>query len=216
VSKVHSVQQTQLDLAGTEETIVRKIVVIMQTTLDTRIATEKGVFWEPFPYGDPEVAYANRYFRGVDTWALSRVLYENIVPWWDMVASGNLPPDAPEISPPFAEFAALQRDMTKVVFSRTLAADESRVVISGDLAGQLAEMKRQSGGGIVVSAGPDTLGPILSTPGLVDELVLSVHPKVLSAGPRLFDGLTRDLTLDLVHTERFDGGVVISHHRVVD
>lgn len=195
---------------------MRKIVLIMQTTLDTRIATDQGVFWEPFPYGDPEVEYANQYFRGVDIWALSRVLYEGIVPWWEMVASGNLPDDAPEITPPFAEFAQLQRGMTKVVFSRTMAPGEGRVVISGDLAGQLAELKRQDGGDIVVSGGPVTLGPIISSPGLVDEVVLSMHPKVITAGPRLFDGLTRDLTLELVHAEIFKGGVIITHHRVVD
>lgn len=195
---------------------MRKIVVIMQTTLDTRIATDQGGFWEPFPYGDTELAYANRYFRDADTWALSRVLYEAIVPWWDLVASGNLPADASEITPPFAEFAELQRTMTKVVFSQTMAPAQGRVVMSGDLAGQLAELKQRDGGDIVLSCGPATLGPIVSMPGLVDEFVLSLHPKVITAGPRLFDDLARDLTLELLHAEVFEGGCIITHHRVVN
>jgi hypothetical protein len=78
---------------------VRKIVVHMQSTLDNRIANAQGTFWQPFPWGDPEMAYINQSFRAADTFALSRVLYDAIIPWWDGVATGQLPPDAPEIPP---------------------------------------------------------------------------------------------------------------------
>ena len=42
---------------------MRKIVVHMQSTLDNRIANAQGAFWEPFPWGEPEVAYVNQFFR---------------------------------------------------------------------------------------------------------------------------------------------------------
>jgi hypothetical protein len=96
---------------------VRKIVVHMQSTLNNRIANAQGAFWEPFPWGEPEVAYVNQFFHAADTLALSRVLYDAIIPWWDGVATGQLPTDAPEITPAFADFAQLQHRMTKVVFS---------------------------------------------------------------------------------------------------
>ena len=124
---------------------MRKIVVHMQSTLDNRIANAQGAFWEPFPWGEPEVAYVNQFFRAADTWALSRVMYEVIIPWWDGVATGRLPADAPEITPAFAEFAQLQRRMTKVVFSNTMEPGDGRVVIGGDLADQLAKLKRRDG-----------------------------------------------------------------------
>jgi len=142
---------------------VRKIVVHMQSTLDNRIANAQGAFWEPLPWGEPEVAYLNQFFRTADTLALSRVMYDAIVPWWDGVATGQLPPDAPEITPAFAEFAQLQHRMTK----------------------------------------------------LVDEYLIAVHPALITAGPRMFDHLTRDLALELVHAEVFDAGSVVLHHRVV-
>ena len=66
---------------------MRKIIVHMQSTLDNRIANAQGAFWEPFPWGEPEVAYVNQFFRTADTWALSRVMYDAIVPWWDGVAT---------------------------------------------------------------------------------------------------------------------------------
>lgn len=75
---------------------MRKIVVHMQSTLDNRIANAQGAFWEPFPWGEPEVAYVNQFFRAADTWAMSRVMYDAIIPWWDGVATGQLPADAPD------------------------------------------------------------------------------------------------------------------------
>ena len=136
-----------------------------------------------------------------------------IIPWWDGVATGQLPADAPEITPAFAEFAQLQRRMTKVVFSYSMQSGDGRMVIRGDLAGQLAELKQQDGVGIILSCGPATLGPIASTPGLVDEYLIAVHPAVITAGPRMFDHLSRDLALELVHAEVFDAGSVVLHHR---
>ena len=79
--------------------------------------------------------------------------------------------------------------MTKVVFSRS-GAPAGDVVLSGDLAPQLFALKEQEGRDIILSAGPRTMGPLASTPGLVDEYVLPVSPIVLSSGPRLFEDVT--------------------------
>jgi hypothetical protein len=166
---------------------MRKLVVHMQSTLDNRIANAQGAFWEPFPWGEPEVAYINQFFRTADTWALSRVMYDAIVPWWDGVATGHLPADAPEITPAFAEFAQLQHRMTKVVLSKSLQSGDGRIVLRGDLAGQLAKLKQQDGVDIILSCGPATLGPIASTSRLVDEYLIAV-PAVITeppGGPRL-------------------------------
>ena len=51
---------------------MRRIVVVMQTTLNNRIgSSEFGVFWEPFPWGEPEQAWINEVFRRADTWAMA-------------------------------------------------------------------------------------------------------------------------------------------------
>jgi dihydrofolate reductase len=192
------------------------MVLTMQSTLDNRIANEHGTFWEPFPWGEAEVAYVNEFYRRADTWAMSRVLYDAIVPWWEAVATGQLPDDAPEITPAFADFAQIQQGMRKVVFSRSIEPADGVTVLSGDLAPQLAALKDEEGGDIILSCGPATLGPLVSTPGLVDEVLTSVHPAVLAAGPRMFDHLTRDLALELVSAEVFPAGAVVLHHRVVD
>ena len=193
---------------------MRKLVFHMQTTLDNRIANADGEFWEPFPWGEEETAYLNEQFRQADTWALGRKAYETIVPYWDTIAAGEVPDGAASITAADREFAALQMSMTKVVLSSTLQPSEDRIVIAGNVAEELAALKRHSGQDIFLSCGPATLAPIANTPGLVDEYLLAVSPAVLAAGPQVFEGVSRDLGLELADSKVFDGGAVVLRYRV--
>ena len=194
---------------------MRRIAVHMQTTFNNRIANVDGGFWEPFAWGQEEMAYLNQFVRAADTWALSRKLYEAIVPWWDTVAKGEVPDDAPAITAADREFATMLTNMTKVVFSRTLPPVDDRVVISGDIADELAALKRRPGKAILLSCGPATLAPLAGTPGLIDEYLIAVHPTVISSGPQLFDGLSADLALRLLQAKAFDAGCVLLRYEVV-
>ena len=158
------------------------------------------------------MAYINELFRTADTLVLSRVMYQAIVPWWDTVAAGEFPEDAVTLSAADKEFARLQREMIKVVFSRSLESTDDRTVISGDLAAQLVELKRQDGRGILLACGPATLA---AAPGLIDAYVVVIHPAVLAAGTGMFEHLTTDLALELTAAKVFDGGAVVLHYRVI-
>jgi len=194
---------------------MRRIAVHMQTTVNNRIASADGGFWEPFAWGEEEMGYLNRFVRAADTWALSRKVYEAIVPWWDTVAKGEVPDDAPAITAADREFAAMLANMTKVVFSRTLLPADDRVVISGDIAGELAAFKRRPGKTILLSCGPATLAPLAGTPGLIDEYLIGVHPAAIGAGPQLFDGLPTDLNLRLLQAKVFNAGCVLLRYEVI-
>jgi dihydrofolate reductase len=194
---------------------MRKIVFHIQMTLNNRIANAEGGFWEPFPWGEEETSWLSEQFRQTDTWALGRKAYETIVPWWDRVAAGEVPEDAPAISAADREFAALQKSMTKVVISNTLEPGEGRVVIKSDVAAELGSLKRQDGKDILLSCGPATLAPLASTPGLIDEYLLPVSPAVVAAGPQLFEGLSTDLALELADAKVFSAGAVVLRYRVL-
>ena len=194
---------------------MRRIAVHMQTTFNNRIANADGGFWEPFAWGEEEMAYLNQFFRAADTWALSRKLDESIVPWWDSVARGEVPDDAPAITAADREFAAMLTNMTKVVFSRTLPPADDRVVISGDIAGELAALKRRAGKTILLSCGPATLAPLAGTPDLIDEYLIALHPAVIRAGPQLFDSLSTDLALGLIEAKVFDAGSILLRYEVI-
>jgi dihydrofolate reductase len=81
----------------------------------------------------------------------------------------------------------------KYVVSSTLEDPEwqNTTVISRDVVGEIAQLKEQSAGTILV-AGSGTLVATLLEAGLVDELRLMVFPTVLGRGKRLFpDGIDR-------------------------
>jgi dihydrofolate reductase len=101
------------------------------------------------------------------------------------------------------QFARILTGLRKVVFSRSRP---------GALAGDLVAGLRALDGRTVLSAGPATLGPLLDAEGLVDELLLAVHPVVLGEGPGLFDHATARRELRLLESRSFDGGAVVPRY----
>lgn len=188
---------------------MRRLVYHLQATLDLRISTAAGEFWEPFPWGEVETAHLTELFGEADTWVLGRKMYEVIVPYWHGVADG----DQPAETDADRAFAKVLRQLTKVAISRTLQPSAERTVIGDDVPAKLQELKDQDGKDILLSCGPGTLAPLAATAGLIDEYLLSLSPAVLSGGPRIFDGLERDLALELVDTKVFDAGVVLLRYR---
>jgi dihydrofolate reductase len=80
-------------------------------------------------------------------------------------------------------------------------------VIPGDVAEEIARLKRQDGGDIEMY-GSATLMQTLMQHDLIDEYRLAVHPLVLGSGTRLFsDGGVRT-TLRLSEARPLDSGVV--------
>jgi dihydrofolate reductase len=194
---------------------MRKLVAHLQTTLNNRIATAAGTFWEPFPWAEAEIRYVNQTFAAADTWAMSRTVYDVVAPWWDTVAAGGVPDDAPPLTDADREFAAIYAGLAKVVFSSSLPPAEGRTVIGGDVAGQLAELKAAQGRDIVLSCGPATLAPLAASPGLIDEYLVVIHPAVVAEGRPMFDGLTADLALELRESKVFEAGAVVLRYGVV-
>jgi dihydrofolate reductase len=91
------------------------------------------------------------------------------------------------------EFADKFNAMPKYVVSSTLESPEweNSTVVRGDLADEVARLKREHEGDIVVH-GSAQLVQALVAANLVDELRLMVFPVVLGAGKRLFrDGAER-------------------------
>jgi dihydrofolate reductase len=85
------------------------------------------------------------------------------------------------------DFADKFNGMRKYVVSATLEEPgwNNSVVISGDLASEIARLRSEPGGDILVN-GSAQLSHFLLEHDLVDELRLMVYPIVLGAGKRLF------------------------------
>jgi len=106
--------------------------------------------------------------------------------------------------------------LSKYVVSNTLtSADAWRnsTIISGDVIGQIRELKAGDGGDILVD-GSSVLVHALVENDLVDEFNLMVYPIVLGSGKKLFPEGTR-VNMRLVESTPVSTGVVVTHY-VVD
>jgi dihydrofolate reductase len=197
---------------------MRKVIVVMQTTLDGRISKPDGSFWQPFAWGEEETAYVNETYAHADTWVMSRKLYEFVVPYWEQVAAGTTSDTDVLESPASLEFARILGTMRKLVLSHSLADDPDtrREVRSGDAVAILEKLKQQDGADVIAAFGPETLGPLADVPGLIDEYLLVIHPAVIASGPRLFDQIRHDLGLTLTSARIFDSGAAIMRYRTLE
>ncbi len=107
---------------------------------------------------------------------------------------------------PMADFL---NNTPKFVVSSTLDALkwQPATLIKGDLVSELTRLKEQPGKNIQVPGSP-TLVRSLLRDGLLDELSLSICPIVVGSGMRLFDGLTDQIRLKLVHSTTLSTGLL--------
>jgi dihydrofolate reductase len=172
---------------------MRKIVAGLFLTLDGVMEAPED--WQ-FPYWNDEEAEAvGSQLMTAETLLLGRRTYEIFAASWPQRGS-----EVP--------FADKLNSMPKVVVSSTLEKAEwhDTTVLRGDVAREVAELKRQPGGDIAIS-GSATLVRSLLRDRLLDELRLLVHPIVLGKGARLFqDG--DQVPLRLLDSKAFGTGVL--------
>ncbi len=100
--------------------------------------------------------------------------------------------------------------MPKVVVSTTLTEPtwNNTTVISGDVAAEVAKLKDQYEGDVLVSASA-TLVDTLREHDLVDEYHLMVHPIVLGSGKRLFKDNAAGTELELTDCRKVGPDVLL-------
>lgn len=135
---------------------------------------------------------------------LGRVTYEGFAKAWPSMTG-------------MGEFGEKMNGMPKYVVSSTLAPSEatweSSTVIGEDVAGQVAGLKEQLTGDLLV-AGSANLVQTLAKHDLVDEYRLMVFPVVLGSGRRLFgDGFPHTVLRLVDSTAIGPDGVLILTYR---
>ncbi len=103
---------------------------------------------------------------------------------------------------------------TKYVVSRTLEdADgwQNSVLLCGDAAGTVAELKAQPGGDLGI-IGSVSLVRSLHAAGLIDRYTLLICPLTLGSGARLFEGPAPLTELELTSSVTTTKGVMIAQY----
>jgi dihydrofolate reductase len=136
-----------------------------------------------------------------------RVIYEIMEPFWPAARFDGSQPDF------MREYGHIWTDMPKILVSRTRTTAEHNTEIYGeDALERLAALRADADGDIGV--GGATLATQLLEAGLLDELMLFVHPAVLGDGRPLFDRLAAPLRLDLIEATEYAEGVGLRRYDV--
>jgi len=185
-----------------------KLVVTEFVSLDGIIedpggseGTEQGGWSFRHPAPDSEQFKAEE-LRDSDVQLLGRVTYEGFAAAW------------PAMEEATGDFGKKMNAMPKVVVSTTLTepAWNNTTVVSGSVADEVARLKAQYDGDILVQ-GSATLVETLNEQNLVDEYRLMVHPVVLGRGKRLFGNGAAGTDLELVDSRKVGPNVLLLIYR---
>ena len=174
---------------------MRKIIAAEMMSLDGVIDTASQLVGQ---YSSDELQqYFAAGMAGTDALLMGRVTYQEMGPFWAGQA-GSEDPVVAHMSKP------------KYVVSTTLNETSgwaNSTLVTGDVAGQLTQLKEQPGKDIL-AIGSATLVRWLLREGLADELDLLVFPVVVGHGKRLFEGEGSQINLTLANSKAFTTGVV--------
>lgn len=131
---------------------------------------------------------------------------------WDAMSSHWLTADQkPGATPAHIEFARRWRDMSKVVFASTMTGiGPNARVVTGDAVTEIVRLKAEEGGPLDI--GGATLAAVAMRAGLIDEYVLVTHPVLVGGGTPYFTALDNWVNLNLVESQTFPGGVLLTRY----
>jgi dihydrofolate reductase len=137
-----------------------------------------------------------------------RVMYEIMESAWPQARDDASLPDY------MHEYADIWIAQRKVLVSRTRQdAGHNTTIMSGDdVIERLAALRADTEG--TIGVGGATLATQLLRAGLLDELVLAIHPTILGFGRPLFDDYDRPIDLDLLEQRRFSSGVTMNRYAI--
>jgi dihydrofolate reductase len=172
---------------------MRKLIESTHVALGGEIGSPQD--WA-FPYLDDEHArYATELLEGADALLLGRRTYEGLSTAYTAMAAN-----------PFVD---RMNSIPKFVASTTLTeAAWNATVIPGDVAGFVADLKRQPGGHIVKYGNGPLDRPLMAS-NLIDEFHLLLTPVAIGSGQHMFEEIQGAPQLSLADVRRFASGVLV-------
>ena len=164
---------------------MKKVRLFIASSLDGYIARKNGdIDWL---FADQDYGYGD-FVAGIDTVVMGRKTYEQILDFGEYPYQG----------------------MMGFVFSQTRSGekDENVAFVEGDLKEFINQQRHQTGKAIWLVGGGEIIYHFLLQ-GLVDELILSVHPIILGDGiPLILRDSRLETVMKLRNMTAYDSGLV--------
>lgn len=190
---------------------MRKLIVLEHSSLDGVIQAPGGPQEDPSggfahggwiaPYSDAVLGTALRRQMNLPfDLLLGRKTYDIWAPYW----------------PQHGEAWPGVNTATKYIASTTLTSGDWQpcVILNGDVAAQVAEIKRQPGPDLNVWGSGDLLQTLMRA-DLVDVFWLMIYPLALGSGKRLFAGGMPPMGFKLTESTATPSGVIIASYERV-
>jgi dihydrofolate reductase len=157
--------------------------------------------WNP---DDEFMQFINSHFDSSDTLLLGRKMADEFIKYWENALEKN--PDTP--------FAKKIVDTPKVVFTKTLEEStwNNTVLAKGNLAEEIADLKKQNGKDIAVVGGAGFVSSLIKE-GLIDEYHLVVNPVAIGDGMPIFKSLDRMQRFSPIESKLYSGGKTVLSYR---
>ena len=131
--------------------------------------------------------------------------------WETMSSHWPTADQQPGATPAEIEYARRWRDMPKVVFSSTTSTvDWNTRLVTDDAVTEITRLKAEDGGPMTI--GGATFAGAAMRAGLIDEYALVTYPVLVGGGTPFFTALDSWVSLNLVETRTFPGGIVLTRY----
>jgi len=184
---------------------MRKLKLQMQMTINGYVGGPNGnndwMTWNP---DDEFIAFLVSLIDSSDTLLLGRKTAEVLIPFWEHTAEKN----------PAHPFAKKIADITKVVFTKTLdkSSWNNTTLAKGDLAEEIANLKKQNGKDILVLGGAGFVSSLVNE-GLIDEYHLIVNPTAMGSGMTIFNSLNAIQEFSPIQAKLYPGGKTVLSYK---
>lgn len=174
---------------------MRKVTLIMSASVDGYVVRPDGMAVGAMPEPPELKRWKLDRISRAGTHAMGRITYQEMKSAW------------PQSKDPYA---APMNNIPKVVFSKTLKEADwpESTIASGDLAAEIASLRRMPGGEIIAWGGA-SFAQSLARANLIDEYAIITRPIAYGAGRPLFLDLPGALELELLAATSFASGHVL-------
>lgn len=175
---------------------MRQVIVTEWVSSDGIFDSSSMEHWFNPYHSDSRAKYIQDTIQNCEVMLYGRNTYEMLYPYWSSLKNNEM------------GVADKLNQAKKYVVSSSLeeANWENSSIIKTDVLKEIAELKKQKGGDILIQ-GSATLVKSLLEAGLVDELKLLVQPHIMCFGKRLFFD-TLNIGLVLNNIQQLDNGVL--------
>lgn len=179
---------------------MRKLKLQMHLSLDNYVNMEKA--GKDFKWDNEVIEFCVDNLESVDTLLLGRNTAQELIPFWDNVATYTNHPD----------FALGKRisELPKIVLSNTVTDNpwKNTTIVSGDMNNEVMKLKKSKGKDILVYGGASFAASLIEK-DLVDEFYFLLDSFRLGNGLSIFKPSDEVQLFNLVQSKSFPCGTVM-------